>query len=49
MKIFIKKTRILRFNKYINKCFLGKKGITSDKKEGDFKTPKGNFFLRYVM
>ena len=49
MKIFVKKTGMLRFNKYIIKCFLGKKGITFNKKEGDLKTPKGTFFLRYVM
>ena len=49
MNIFVKKTGILKFAKYTIKCFLGKNGITSNKKEGDFKTPKGTFFLRYVM
>ena len=49
MDIFVKKTGILKFAKYTIKCFLGKKGITSNKKEGDFKTPEGTFFLRYVM
>ena len=49
MKIFVKKTGIIKFDKYIIKCFLGKKGITFNKKEGDLKTPKGIFFLRYVM
>ena len=49
MNIFVKKTGILKFAKYTFKCFLGKNGITSNKKEGDFKTPKGDFFLRYVM
>jgi len=49
MNIFVKKTGILKFAKYTIKCFLGKKGITSNKKEGDLKTPKGDFFLRYVM
>ena len=49
MDIFVKKTGVLKFAKYTIKCFLGKKGITSNKKEGDFKTPKGIFFLKYVM
>ena len=49
MDIFVKKTGVLKFAKYTIKCFLGKNGITSNKKEGDFKTPKGTFFLRYVM
>jgi len=49
MKILVKKTGIIKFAKYSFKCLLGKKGITCSKKEGDFKTPKGTFFLRYVM
>ena len=49
MNIFVKKTGVLKFAKYTIKCFLGKNGITSNKKEGDFKTPKGIFFLKYVM
>ena len=49
MKILVKKTGIIKFAKYTFKCFLGKKGITFNKKEGDLKTPKGNFILKYVM
>ena len=49
MNIFVKKTGILKFANYTIKCFLGKNGITSNKKEGDFKTPKGTFFLRHIM
>ena len=49
MKILVKKTGIIKFAKYSFKCLLGKKGITGNKKEGDCKTPKGTFFLRYVM
>ena len=49
MKIFIKKTGIIKSSKYIFKCSLGKKGITSNKKEGDLKTPEGTFPLKYVM
>ena len=49
MKILVKKTGIIKFAKYTFKCFLGKNGLTYNKKEGDFKTPKGTFFLRSVM
>ena len=28
------------------KCCIGKKGINSDKKEGDYSTPRGLFNLR---
>ena len=49
MKIFIKKTGIIKSSKYTFKCSLGKKGITSNKKEGDLKTPEGTFPLKYVM
>ena len=49
MKILVKKTGIIRFVKHSFICFLGKKGITCNKKEGDLKTPKGTFFLRCVM
>ena len=49
MKIFIKKTGIIKSSKYTFKCFLGKNGTTCNKKEGDLKTPKGTFPLKYVM
>jgi len=49
MKIFVKKTGMIKFSKYRFKCFLGKNGVTYNKKEGDFKTPEGTFSLRYVM
>ena len=49
MEIIVKKTGILKISKYTFKCFLGKKGLSNNKKEGDFKTPKGKFLLRYVM
>ncbi len=49
MDIFVKKTGILKYSKYIAKCLLGKNGITSSKKEGDLKTPRGSFILKYVM
>ena len=31
------------------KCAIGKNGMTTNKSEGDLKTPKGIFSLRYVM
>ena len=49
MKILVKKTGIIKIGKYTFKCFLGKRGIASNKKEGDFKTPKGTFFLKSLM
>lgn len=30
-------------------CALGKGGVTSDKREGDGRTPLGSFAIRYVM
>ena len=49
MKIIVNKPGVLKFSKHIFKCLLGKKGTTSKKKEGDYKTPEGIFPLRYVM
>jgi len=31
------------------KCAIGKNGVAINKSEGDLKTPKGTFSLRYVM
>ena len=44
MNIIIKK-RFLTYKGYKLKCSIGKLGLTSYKKEGDFKTPKGLFKL----
>ena len=49
MKLLVKKTGIITFAKHRFKCFVGQKGITCNKKEGDLKTPQGIFFLRSVM
>ena len=49
MEIIIKKTGLIKISKHINKCYLGKNGVTSYKKEGDLKTPIGTFPLKYVM
>ena len=37
------KNKFLYFDKYKIKCAIGKRGITSKKKEGDNKTPMGTF------
>ena len=37
------KNKFLYFNEYKIKCAIGKRGITSKKKEGDNKTPMGTF------
>jgi L,D-peptidoglycan transpeptidase YkuD (ErfK/YbiS/YcfS/YnhG family) len=43
------KNKFLYFNEYKIKCDIGKRGITSNKKEGDQKTPKGTFSLKSVF
>ena len=43
MTIFVKNKHTLRVDKFKFKCCIGKKGLTSNKKEGDKKTPKGEF------
>ena len=42
MHIILKKKYLLFYN-YKIKCSIGKKGLTSKKKEGDLKTPRGKF------
>jgi L,D-peptidoglycan transpeptidase YkuD (ErfK/YbiS/YcfS/YnhG family) len=42
------KNKFLYFNKYKVKCAIGKRGITSKKIEGDYKTPKGTFNLKLI-
>ena len=41
--------RFLYYDKYKLRCAIGKRGITFDKKEGDKKTPKGTFKLKYIL
>ena len=48
MNIQLKK-KILYFDKYKIKCALGKRGITSKKKEGDGKTPIGTYKLNSIF
>ena len=43
------KNKFLYFDNYKLRCAIGKRGITFDKKEGDKKTPKGTFKLKYIL
>ena len=43
MIIFLKNKHTLQVNNFFFKCCIGKNGITTEKKEGDKKTPKGTF------
>ena len=45
MTIYIKNKHTLQIDDFIFKCCIGKKGLTINKKEGDKKTPKGNFHI----
>ena len=43
MTIFVKNKHTLQIDEFKFKCSVGKNGFTSNKKEGDKKTPKGIF------
>ena len=43
MTIFVKNKHTLQIDEFKFRCCIGKNGLTSKKKEGDKKTPKGNF------
>ena len=43
MTIFVKNKHTLQIEEFKFKCCVGEKGLTSNKKEGDKKTPKGIF------
>ena len=43
MTIFVKNKHTLQIDEFKFKCCIGKKGSTTNKKEGDKKTPKGTF------
>ena len=45
----ILKNKFLYFENYKLRCSIGKSGISSKKKEGDNKTPKGNFKFEYIL
>ena len=46
MIIHVKNKNTLIIDDFIFKCCIGKNGINSNKKEGDFSTPKGLFNLK---
>tara|TARA_B100000029_G_scaffold490886_1_gene550425 strand:+ start:35 stop:526 length:492 start_codon:yes stop_codon:yes gene_type:complete len=46
MLIQLKNKDTLHFDDFIFRCTIGKKGISSKKKEGDFCTPKGIFSIK---
>ena len=43
MMIFLKNKHTLKINDFIFRCCVGKKGFSSNKREGDKKTPKGKY------
>ena len=43
------KNKFLYFQKYKLRCAIGKRGISIKKREGDNKTPKGEFKLKYIL
>jgi L,D-peptidoglycan transpeptidase YkuD (ErfK/YbiS/YcfS/YnhG family) len=43
------KNKFLCFDNYKLRCAVGKRGITYNKKEGDQKTPRGTFKLKYIF
>ena len=43
MIVFVKNKHTLQVDEFKFKCCIGKNGSTRNKKEGDKKTPKGNF------
>ena len=48
MLIKVKNKDTLIFDDFIFRCSVGKKGISSSKREGDLRTPKGLFKLGAV-
>ena len=45
MIIFVKNKHTLKIDEFVFKCSIGKKGSTINKKEGDEKSPKGEFAI----
>ena len=45
----ILKNKFLYFENYKLQCSIGKSGISSKKREGDNKTPRGNFKFKYIL
>ena len=48
MHVFLKNKKIVFLN-YKLKCSIGKRGISKNKKEGDKRTPSGNFTFKKVF
>tara|TARA_Y100000591_G_scaffold47158_1_gene35557 strand:- start:840 stop:1334 length:495 start_codon:yes stop_codon:yes gene_type:complete len=48
MTIFLKNKYTLHVDDFIFKCCIGKNGLTSNKREGDKKTPKGKFGIEHL-
>ena len=48
MHIIIK-NKFLTYNNYKVKCSIGKRGISTKKREGDLKTPKGSFKIIHLF
>ena len=48
MHILIKK-KFLYYNNYRIKCAIGKRGIKTKRKEGDFITPRGIFRIKLIL
>ncbi len=46
MIIHVKNKNTFIIDDFIFKCCVGKNGLNSNKKEGDFSTPKGLFYLK---
>ena len=50
MIIHVKNKSILIIDDFKLKCCIGKNGLNSNKKEGDYSTPKGLFKLKnYIL
>ena len=43
------KNKFLYFRNYKLRCSIGKRGISIKKREGDKKTPQGEFKLKYIL
>ena len=43
------KNKFIYFQNYKLRCSIGKRGISSKKREGDYKTPRGNYKFKYIL
>ena len=48
MTIFLKNKYTLKVDDFYFKCCIGKKGLSSKKKEGDKKTPIGKYKIEHL-